>query len=111
MQAAAVAKALFARMGVDDRTAISGEKGAPGTFEFERNWYQFYGAGHIAGTTRMGSDAKTSVFDSFCRSHDHDNLFICGTSTMVTVGTTNPTNTGVAIALRACESIVKAASG
>lgn len=108
VQAAAVAKALFARMGVDDRTTISGE-GAPGTFEFEDNWYQFYGAGHIAGTTRMGTDAKTSVVDSFCRSHDHDNLFICGTSTMVTVGTTNPTNTGVAIALRAFEAIVKAA--
>jgi choline dehydrogenase-like flavoprotein len=110
VEARKVAQGLFARLGVDDRTSLLwATAGDPGTFEVDGDWYQFFGAGHIVGTYRMGTDPATSVVDSYCRSHDHENLFLCGTGVMPTIGTSNPTNTAVAIALRAFDSILKAA--
>jgi glucose dehydrogenase len=65
------------------------------------------GAGHIMGTYRMGDDPKTSVVDSWQRSHDHPNLYLVGSGTFPTVGTANPTLTLSALALRTADSIVK----
>jgi choline dehydrogenase-like flavoprotein len=65
----------------------------------------FGGSGHIVGTTRMGADATNSVVDKDCRSHDHKNLFILGSSVFPTVSTANPTLTIAALALRAAEKI------
>jgi glucose dehydrogenase len=65
------------------------------------------GAGHVMGTYRMGNDPKTSVVDSWQRSHDHRNLYLVGSGTFPTVGTANPTLTLSALALRTAESIVK----
>ncbi len=67
----------------------------------------FDGAGHIMGTCRMGKDPSQSVVDSHCRSHDHRNLFIVGSSVFPTVGSPNPTLTLAALALRAAEDIGK----
>ena len=64
------------------------------------------GAGHIMGTYRMGDDPKTSVVDSFQRSHDHNNLYLVGSGTFPTGGTANPTLTLSALALRTADSIV-----
>jgi len=63
------------------------------------------GAAMIAGTTRMGDDPKTSVVDQWCRSHDHDNLFIVGTGSYVTAGSVSPSLTAAAISLRTAEHI------
>lgn len=63
------------------------------------------GAAMIAGTTRMGDDPKTSVVDQWCKSHDHDNLYIVGTGTYVTSGSVSPSLTAAAISLRAAEQI------
>jgi len=63
------------------------------------------GAGHIMGTCRMGSDPKSSVVDAHCRTHDHRNLFIVGSSVFPTVGSPNPTLTIAALALRAAKDI------
>jgi choline dehydrogenase-like flavoprotein len=68
------------------------------------------GSGHIIGTTRMGSDPKTSVVDRDLRSHDHGNLFILGSSVFPTSTTANPTLTIAALSLRAVGA-VKAALG
>jgi glucose dehydrogenase len=65
------------------------------------------GAGHIMGTCRMGSDPKFSVVDAQCRTHDHPNLFIVGSSVFPTVGSPNPTLTIAALALRAAQDIAK----
>ncbi len=65
----------------------------------------FSGSGHIMGTCRMGGDTRNSVVDAECRSHDHRNLFIVGSSVFPTAGTTNPTVTLAALALRAAASI------
>jgi choline dehydrogenase-like flavoprotein len=64
------------------------------------------GAGHIMGTYRMGDNPKTSVVDSFQRSHDHNNLYLVGSGTFPTGGTANPTLTLSALALRTADSIV-----
>ncbi len=66
---------------------------------------EFFGSGHILGTTRMGADASQSVVDSQLRSHDHSNLYIVGGSVFPTAGTANPTLTIAALSLRAAEAI------
>lgn len=63
------------------------------------------GSGHIMGTTVMGHDPKTSVVDSECRTHDHGNLFILGSSVFPTSSTANPTATIGALSLRAARTI------
>lgn len=65
----------------------------------------YSGAGHIIGTTRMGTDPRSSVVDRDCRVHDHDNMFVVGASVFPTGGTANPTLTVAALALRAAEKI------
>lgn len=64
-----------------------------------------YGA-HAMGSCRMGRDAKTSVVNEFCQSHDIPNLFICDTSVFVTGAGVNPTLTAMAIADRAATHII-----
>ncbi len=76
---------------------------------FRQHGEGFYGAGHIMGTTRMGSDPKTSVVDKEQRSWDHKNLFMLGSGNFVTTGTANPTLTLAALALWAADSIKTAA--
>ncbi|HTQ60453.1 MAG TPA: GMC family oxidoreductase [Candidatus Solibacter sp.] len=63
------------------------------------------GAGHIMGTCRMGKDPKSSVVDAQCRTHDHKNLYIAGSSVFPTVGSPNPTLSIAALALRAAKDI------
>ncbi|MEZ2127911.1 MULTISPECIES: GMC family oxidoreductase [unclassified Sinorhizobium] len=60
---------------------------------------------HIMGTTIMGKDPATSVVDPNCRTHDHHNLFIVGSSVFPTGAAANPTLTISALALRAAQYI------
>jgi choline dehydrogenase-like flavoprotein len=64
-----------------------------------------YGA-HAMGSCRMGHDAKTSVVNEFCQTHDISNLYICDTSVFVTSAGVNPTLTAMAIADRAAGHIL-----
>src|SRR5262249_29950817 len=66
---------------------------------------QFQGAGHVIGTARMGSDARTSVVNPDLRAHDHRNLFIVGSGAFPTSGAANPTLTIAALALRAVDAV------
>ena len=61
---------------------------------------------HITGTMSMGIDPKTSVCDSYGRTHDHDNLFICSTGIMPTSATMNSTLTAAALTLRTAQHIL-----
>jgi glucose dehydrogenase len=69
----------------------------------------FLGSGHIMGTTRMGGkdDSASAVVDPECRSFDHPNLFVVGSSVFPTGSTANPTSTVAALALRAADTIEK----
>ena len=62
---------------------------------------------HPAGGCRMGTDPKTSVVDSFGRTHDHQNLFVVGAPTLPNAGCTNGTLTFVALTLRSAEEIAR----
>ncbi|MBE9637271.1 GMC family oxidoreductase [Salipiger pacificus] len=54
----------------------------------------------IGGTTRMGTDPKTSVVTPDLRSHQHDNLYILGASTHVSCPVNAPSLTIAAMAIR-----------
>jgi choline dehydrogenase-like flavoprotein len=62
---------------------------------------------HQCGTARMGADPKASVVDTFCRSHDHKNLFIVDASVLPTSAAVNPALTIAALALRAGRHILE----
>jgi choline dehydrogenase-like flavoprotein len=86
--------AIFAQLGATDFTtpAAAAPEG-------------FFGAGHILGTARMGSDPKTSVTDSYGRTWDHPNLFLVGAPMFPSVGCMNPSLTIAALALRSAQYI------
>ena len=65
----------------------------------------YFGAGHIMGTTRMGKEGEDRAVDAQCRSADHPNLYIVGSSVFVTSAVANPTLTIAAISLRAADAI------
>lgn len=68
------------------------------------------GGVHLLGTCRMGDDPATSVVDKYNRSHDVPNLFICDGSSMVSSTRGQPTMTIMALAFRAAEHIIAAAT-
>ena len=63
------------------------------------------GGFHHLGTTRMASDPKSGVTDSFGQVHGLANLFVAGTSLFPTAGWANPTLTMLALALRTADRI------
>jgi choline dehydrogenase-like flavoprotein len=66
--------------------------------------YGAYGGHHI-GTTRMGTDPRTSVVDAECRVHGIDNLSIASAAVFPTSSQANPTLTVVALALRLAQRL------
>ena len=60
---------------------------------------------HPAGGCRMGTDASTSVTNSYGRTHDVENLFVVGAPTLPTAGCTNGTLTFSALTLRSADHI------
>jgi glucoside 3-dehydrogenase (cytochrome c) catalytic subunit len=58
---------------------------------------------HELGTARMGSDAKTSVTNSFGQTHDVNNLFVVDGSIFVSASCQNPTWTILALCWRAMD--------
>jgi choline dehydrogenase-like flavoprotein len=55
------------------------------------------------GTARAGTDARSSVVDPLCRSHDIDNLYVVDSSFFPSAGALNPGLTIAAQALRVAE--------
>ncbi|NUR08447.1 MAG: GMC family oxidoreductase [Nocardioidaceae bacterium] len=64
-----------------------------------------FGAGHLMGTTRMGTDPATSVLDAEGRAHDVPNLWMVGSGVFPTCGTANPTLTLAALSLRTADAL------
>lgn len=103
-QAKRIADQLSAYIGVEDETSYSSSD--PGYFEYQGQGYTANGAGHLVGTHRMGSDSSTSVVDPNQRSWDHPNLYIAGCGSMTTLGTSNPTLTAAALAIKTGDSLL-----
>jgi choline dehydrogenase-like flavoprotein len=62
---------------------------------------------HEVGTTRMGSDPKTSVVNEFQQLHDADNVFIVDAGPFVSQADKNPTWTILALSWRTCDYIIE----
>lgn len=62
---------------------------------------------HEVGTTRMGSDPKTSVVNEFEQMHDVKNVFIVDAGPFVSQADKNPTWTILALAWRTSDYIVQ----
>ncbi|HKT54124.1 MAG TPA: GMC family oxidoreductase [Caulobacteraceae bacterium] len=59
-----------------------------------------YGTAHQVGTTRFGTDPKSSVLDPFCKAHELDNLYVVDSGFFVSSAAVNPSLTIVANAMR-----------
>lgn len=68
------------------------------------------GDGHCVGTVRFGHDPATSVLDTFCRTHDIENLYVVDASFFPSAGAMNPALTIMAQALRTADHMVGAGS-
>lgn len=62
---------------------------------------------HQCGTVKFGVDPTTSAIDPYCRSHQHENLFVVDASFMPSSAAVNPALTIVAQALRATDHMLK----
>lgn len=97
-------QAVFARAGVEDRSNTSQGVWFP-SVTYQGEDYPYHGMGHFAGTHVMGTDRSTSVVDVDQRSWEHNNLFLVGSGSFPTMGTSNPTLTLAALALRTADRL------
>lgn len=68
-----------------------------------RSTFPVHDSAHLLGTCRMGDDPATSVVDSWGRTWDVPNLFICDGSVFVTSSGVNPSLTIEALAARTAD--------
>ncbi len=61
---------------------------------------------HLIGGARMGNDPRSSVVDSFGRTHDIPNLILCDGSIFPTQGSANPGLTIQALAARTADYLI-----
>ncbi len=62
------------------------------------HWFRW--RAHPAGGIPMGTDSANSMVDAYGKLHEIDNLYVSGAATFPVQGTSNPTATVVALALR-----------
>jgi len=103
-QAKLASDQMFKTLDIKDYTEYKASDN--NTFVYDDVRYSYNGAGHIVGTHRMGDSPEDSVTNSYCKSWDHPNLYIVGAGNMTTLGTSNPTLTLSAFAIRSVESIL-----
>jgi choline dehydrogenase-like flavoprotein len=65
------------------------------------------GVAHQCGTTRFGTDPRTSVLDVNCRAHDVDNLYVVDSGFFVSSSAVNPALTIMANALRVGDHLLE----
>ena len=103
VQALDLCNQMFQRMGVENKTTF--DTNDPGYLTWGGQGFVYYGAGHLAGTHRIGTNKNESVTDLGGRCWDHQNLWMVGCGSMPTIATSNPTLTMTALALMAAESL------
>jgi choline dehydrogenase-like flavoprotein len=89
----------IAKAGVQKTTEILHSAGAQEVIQESRY-------AHLVGGARMGKDPSSSVTDSFGRTHDIPNLFVCDGSLLPTQGSANPGLTIQALAARTADYII-----
>ncbi|MFT5891263.1 MAG: choline dehydrogenase-like flavoprotein [Dokdonia sp.] len=101
-----VSDQIFKEANIEDYTSYN-QAQDPDYVEYNGKGYNFWGAGHIVGTHRMGTKPDNSVVNPDQRTWDHDNLYLIGCGNMPTLGTSNPTLTMSALTFKAAEAILK----
>ncbi|WP_282609795.1 GMC oxidoreductase [Pelagibius sp. Alg239-R121] len=96
-KARVAADEFMSRIGATDFTVTASAKDNPATFTYNKQTYNYSGAGHLCGTHVMGTSSSNSVVTSTQRSWDHDNLYVIGCGSMPSIGTENPTLTMTAL--------------
>ena len=100
-----VYRAVFSRAGITDCTDPDQGTWFPSVTYGDRVFH-YHGMGHFAGTHVMGDSPVSAVVDPDQRSWEHRNLFVVGAGSFPTMGTSNPTLTMAALALRTAERLV-----
>jgi choline dehydrogenase-like flavoprotein len=62
---------------------------------------------HLMGGTIMGTEAASSVTDSYGQTHELPNLYVAGPGIFATGGASNPTYTILALSLRGAEHLAE----
>lgn len=100
-----VARQIFARAGIQDcSNAIEGTWFP--SIQVGKDTFHYHGMGHFSGTHAMGANKSESVLDDKQRSWDHRNLYVVGSGSFPTMGTSNPTLTLSALTIRTAEHLV-----
>lgn len=102
------ARAVFAKAGIKDCSDPTKGNWFP-TADYQGQTFHYHGMGHFAGTHAMGADPSSSVLDADQRSWEHKNLFMVGSGSFPTLGTSNPTLTLAALALRTADRLIATA--
>jgi choline dehydrogenase-like flavoprotein len=100
-----LSRTIFERLGAEDHTHY--DKSDPAYFEYEGEGYWFRGGNHFSGTHVMGTTKYNSVVNTQQRSWDHENLYLLGSGSMPSIGTSNTTLSIAALAFMASEQILK----
>ena len=100
-----VYRAVFSRAGITDCTKPDEGTWFPSVTYGDRVFH-YHGMGHFAGTHVMGDSPDSAVVDPDQRSWEHRNLFLVGAGSFPTMGTSNPTLTMAALALRTAKRLV-----
>jgi choline dehydrogenase-like flavoprotein len=96
---------LFLKAGIEDRTGPEEGTWFP-EVSYAGKTFHYHGMGHFGGTHVMGSSPADSVVDTDQRSWEHRNLFVVGSGSFPTMGTSNPTLTMAALTLRTAEHML-----
>lgn len=100
-----VSQEVFRRAGITDCTDPDQSLPFP-SVKNGNTVVHYHGMGHFAGTHAMGNNPRESVVNSYQRSWDHRNLYLVGAGSMPTMGTSNPTLTLSALAIRTAEHLI-----
>lgn len=101
----AVSQRIFQTLGAEDFTCYH-----PldfGYINYQGAGLTLNGGNHFSGTHIMGSSPSRSVVDSDQRSWEHQNLYLTGSGSMPSIGTSNPTLTLAALCYRTADAIKK----
>jgi choline dehydrogenase-like flavoprotein len=102
--AAEVCRQVFRRAGVEDHSDSEEGTWFP-SVSYQGQAFHYHGMGHFAGTHVMGRHAAESVVDAGQRSWAHRNLYLLGSGSFPSMGTSNPTLTMAALTLRTAEQM------
>jgi choline dehydrogenase-like flavoprotein len=105
-----VYRQVFRRAGIEDCTGAQDGAWFPSA-TYDGAVFHYHGMGHFAGTHAMGNGPEDSVVDTEQRSWEHRNLFVVGSGSFPTMGTSNPTLTMAALTLRTTEHLIKDLAG